>query len=82
MKFNTNYICNDNLKFHTLIKVSPFSSKVYCLLNNKKPTHLKGKNEFKMHVPLFIIQHKQNEWFNVFWKVKPFFTTRIPIFSN
>jgi hypothetical protein len=33
----------DNLKFHTLIKVSPLSSKVYCLLNNKNPTHLKEK---------------------------------------
>jgi hypothetical protein len=51
----------DNMKFHTFIKVASISSKVYCLLNNKKPTHLKGKNEFKMHMPLFITQHKQSE---------------------
>jgi hypothetical protein len=36
----------DDLKLQTLIKVSPFPSKVYdngCLLNNTKCTHLKGE---------------------------------------
>ncbi len=50
----------DNLKLQTLIKVSPLTPKVYgnqCLLNNIKPTHLKGENEFGMHAPIFITQH-------------------------
>jgi len=50
----------DNLKLQTFIKVSPLTPKVYgnhCLLNNIKPTHLKGENEFGMHAPVFITQH-------------------------
>jgi hypothetical protein len=49
----------DNLKLQTFIKVSPRTPKVYgnhCLLNNIKPTHLKGKNEFAMHALIFIAQ--------------------------
>jgi hypothetical protein len=49
----------DNLKLHTIIKVSPLAPKVYgnhCLLNNIKPTHFKGENEFAMHALIFITQ--------------------------
>jgi hypothetical protein len=51
----------DDLKPQTPIKVSPIPPKVYgnhCLLNNTKPTHLIGKNEFEMHPLVFITQHK------------------------
>ncbi len=47
----------DNLKFQTFIKVSPLAPKVYgnhCLLNNIKPTYLKGENEFGMHASICI----------------------------
>jgi hypothetical protein len=48
--------------------VSPFPPKVYdncCLTKNTKPIHPKGKNEFKMHAPVFYYLTQfgdQNDW--------------------
>jgi hypothetical protein len=68
----------DDLNLQTLIKVSPLAPKVYgnqCLLNNIKPTHFKGENEFGMHAPIFITQcNFSNQTILLFhkWQLKRF----------
>jgi hypothetical protein len=42
------------------------------LLNNTKPAYLKGENEFKMQIPIFITQDKQSGLGQYFLKVDVF----------
>ncbi len=58
----------DDLKFQTLIKVSPFLYDNGCLLNNTKCTHLKGENEFKLQGLAFISKHEQFSLLNQWWR--------------
>jgi hypothetical protein len=47
----------DDLKLQTLIKISPLPPKVYgngFLLNNARPTHLKGESELRLQ-GMFVI---------------------------
>jgi hypothetical protein len=64
----------DVLKFQTPIEVSPLPSKAYgngCLLNNTRPTHLKGESEFKLQGLIFITKHKNILWPNQWWRSIP-----------
>jgi hypothetical protein len=52
----------DVLKLQTPIEVSALLPKVYgngCLLNNTRPTHFKGENEFGLQGLVLITKHKQ-----------------------
>jgi len=66
---------NNDLKFHTPIKVLSFSPKVYdidYLLNNPNLKHFKGESKFRMHVQFLLPIINKVGWLNVFesW---PFF---------
>ncbi len=85
MKLNINCICIWWLETsHTPIKVSPFFPRYtwqWLLGKHHKAHNLKGKMEFRMHVPFVITEHKQSRLVNCFesW---PFFQTMIKINFN